>query len=64
MSFTQPSTLCLVYCSLNDFVPITDPRKVAFTLVCDFDTLVFEEFWVDDIRLLSFMMRLVFADFG
>jgi len=27
MSFIQPSTLRLMYCSLNDSVPITDPRR-------------------------------------
>jgi len=41
--FYPALNLFLVCCSLNDFVPITDPR-LAFTVVCGFDSLVFEEF--------------------
>jgi len=39
----QSSTLLLMHCSLNDSVPITDP-KVALTLACAFDSTIIEEF--------------------
>ena len=42
MSFTQPSTLFLMYCSLNDCPNYRS--KEASTFVCDFDSIIFEDF--------------------
>jgi len=37
--------------------------RSKFTLFCDFDSIIFEEFCADCIRVLSFIMRMVFAGF-
>ena len=43
-SFTQPSTLFLINCSLNDFLPITAPWWRSPSLVCDCDACVVKKF--------------------
>jgi len=63
MSFTQPSTLFLMNCSLNDSIPITAPRwHSPWSVIL---MLVFlESSFADSFALLFFVMRMVFAHFG
>ena len=62
-SFTQLSTLFLMYCSLNDSVPITDPRRHSPWSVILIPSPS-KIFCAACIRLLSFIRRIVFAGLG